>query len=549
MLVNVQPGQDGQMGKHYARLSYGIPNEAIADALKPYDKFIQIKMDSFHGVYVGVRQVQTCFWCHQTGHMTKDCPNHARTTGNIINADGPLTTVNRASTSTVPDERIGAHGTGNPPSSCKDSDNSDDEDEFVDVLEELPLPEGEGGQQPVSIVLGNRTREPDDSDVFDIPEKRVDRNPDEVDPISMDHDANGVAIPFERTTSVQRNVHTPSIDLGTPSIEAYEEGDEEDGGNDNMETSMAKDNEYPNIPENGSEFSTAQENDTRTTPSTQIPPNLSRKENLDSESPSPIDLITFAVPETHSISEEEFSSWLDHATSSGCNKFGYKCISSPGTILSCGVAILYNPSYDVVSCSRDQDGRILCAEFSKDVYKSSFLSLTAWWDAGKARLKQYIREFSKKKAVSRRKLITSLEHTLFHLNRRLLNGDEMLPIIEDVKRELEAAHRDEARGARIRANVQWAEEGEASTKYFFGLERKRGQSRIFTSVKNMAGTVVSAFVGIARAWMGFYGLLFTSQSLDRIEQGSFLNSLSLKLSRAEQSLCEGDEEHWMPWLL
>ena len=38
------------------------------------------------------------------------------------------------------------------------------------------------------------------------------------------------------------------------------------------------------------------------------------------------------LQEAHSISEEEFSSWLDHATSSGCNKFGYKCISSPGTI-------------------------------------------------------------------------------------------------------------------------------------------------------------------------------------------------------------------------
>ena len=47
--------------------------------------------------------------------------------------------------------------------------------------------------------------------------------------------------------------------------------------------------------------------------------------------------------------------------------------------------------------------------------------------------------------------------TLFHLSRCLLNGDEVLPIIEDVKSELEAAHRDEARGARIRANVQWAE--------------------------------------------------------------------------------------------
>jgi hypothetical protein len=132
----------------------------------------------------------------------------------------------------------------------------------------------------------------------------------------MDHDANGVAVPFERSTSVQRKVRTrksqrpskvddssplpsapPADDsvsiaseiLGTPSIDAYEGGDEEDGGSDNMEPSMANDNEYPNIPENGSEFSTAQENYTRTAPSTQIPPNLPRKENLDSESPSPID--------------------------------------------------------------------------------------------------------------------------------------------------------------------------------------------------------------------------------------------------------------------
>ena len=70
--------------------------------------------------------------------------------------------------------------------------------------------------------------------------------------------------------------------------------------------------------------------------------------------------------ETHSISEEEFLSWLDYAISSGSNKFGYKWISSPGTILSCEVAILYNPGYDVVSFSRDQDGRLLCVEFSKD---------------------------------------------------------------------------------------------------------------------------------------------------------------------------------------
>jgi hypothetical protein len=62
---------------------------------------------------------------------------------------------------------------------------------------------------------------------------------------------------------------------------------------------------YPKF-ENGSEFSLAQENDTRTTPSTQIPPNLPRKENLDSESPSPIDPVTFAVPVTKRIGDPSF---------------------------------------------------------------------------------------------------------------------------------------------------------------------------------------------------------------------------------------------------
>ncbi|CAB4006634.1 ---NA---, partial [Paramuricea clavata] len=104
------------------RPSYGIPNEAIADTLKPYGKVIQIKMDSFHGVYVGFREVQTCFSCHQTCHMTKDCPNHAGTKGNIINADGPLTRVNRPSTSTVPDERIGAHDPATPSSQFSKDD-------------------------------------------------------------------------------------------------------------------------------------------------------------------------------------------------------------------------------------------------------------------------------------------------------------------------------------------------------------------------------------------------------------------------------------------
>ena len=86
------------------RLSYGVPAEVVSEALQPYGKVIQVKMDSYHGVHVGIRnilmeittpipsrlqvaghwcnifypgQVPTCFTCHQPGQANKDCPARA----------------------------------------------------------------------------------------------------------------------------------------------------------------------------------------------------------------------------------------------------------------------------------------------------------------------------------------------------------------------------------------------------------------------------------------------------------------------------------------
>ena len=39
------------------RLSYGIPEQAIIDVLTPYGKVLNIKMDTYQGVYISVRNV------------------------------------------------------------------------------------------------------------------------------------------------------------------------------------------------------------------------------------------------------------------------------------------------------------------------------------------------------------------------------------------------------------------------------------------------------------------------------------------------------------
>ena len=83
------------------RLSYGVPPEAITEALRPYGKVLQIKIDVYQGVYIGVRnvlmeianpipstlniaahwcnvfypgQTPTCFACKKAGHTRANCP-------------------------------------------------------------------------------------------------------------------------------------------------------------------------------------------------------------------------------------------------------------------------------------------------------------------------------------------------------------------------------------------------------------------------------------------------------------------------------------------
>ena len=54
--------------------------------------------------------------------------------------------------------------------------------------------------------------------------------------------------------------------------------------------------------------------------------------------------------------------------------------------------------------------------------KSSSFALSAWWDAGKVRLKQLVRDYSRQQASCFRKHISSLERTLFSLIVRQKQG-------------------------------------------------------------------------------------------------------------------------------
>ena len=73
--------------------------------------------------------------------------------------------------------------------------------------------------------------------------------------------------------------------------------------------------------------------------------------------------------------------------------------------------------------------------------KQSFFSPSVWWDAGKARLKLLIRDYSCKQARAFRRRIASFERTLFFLNQRAEGGEDVLQKLADTKNELEDLNR------------------------------------------------------------------------------------------------------------
>jgi exonuclease III len=86
--------------------------------------------------------------------------------------------------------------------------------------------------------------------------------------------------------------------------------------------------------------------------------------------------------------------------------------------------------------------------------KDTFPSLAVWWDAGKKRLRDLTRRYSKQQVCGRRSHVTSLQNTLFHLERRRQNGDDVLAYINEVKSNLEQALLHEANGAQHHMFVQ-----------------------------------------------------------------------------------------------
>ena len=85
-----------------------------------------------------------------------------------------------------------------------------------------------------------------------------------------------------------------------------------------------------------------------------------------------------------------------------------------------------------------------------------------------------------------------------------------LELYEKVLKKISELDKFEAHGARIRSRVQWAEEGDMSSKYFLRLEKKRGTLDWISAMQRPDGSLAADISSICSLWVDFYSSLFSA---------------------------------------
>ena len=172
--------------------------------------------------------------------------------------------------------------------------------------------------------------------------------------------------------------------------------------------------------------------------------------------------------------------------------------------------------------------------------KRSFPSLLLWWDRGKEHIKRLAISFCSRRKRSSRLSLSLLRNLASHLKAKIdLGSVSLIDIYENVLSRIADFDRLDAEGARVRARVRWAEEGEMSSRYFLRLERKHGAEQWISSMRCPDGSFVSDIDGICKSWVAFFSSLFSAEDVDLRVQDELLLNMSARLPLSAQSSCEG----------
>ena len=174
----------------------------------------------------------------------------------------------------------------------------------------------------------------------------------------------------------------------------------------------------------------------------------------------------------------------------------------------------------------------------------NFDSYGGLWDVIKMKIKDYSIRYSKELAQSRRDSKTALQSRIDELKSQINSEhdtdsdstlDNLYSQLHEAEVSLNHVISGEIQGIITRSRIQWAEEGERSTKYFLGLEKSAQKKKSITKLIAENRNILTAQEEISKHVVSFYQNLFLSRRPAKREIENYLNACELDTIDADLS--------------
>ena len=162
-------------------------------------------------------------------------------------------------------------------------------------------------------------------------------------------------------------------------------------------------------------------------------------------------------------------------------------------------------------------------------------NMKEWWDITKYKLKALCIEISSKLDTSKNKLKV-METKLEFLKSK--NDDSHMNDIIILEPNIKDVYEKKPKAALLLSKSKWYEEGVQSSKYFFQLEKAKGQEKLWDKIKCEDGTYKFDIDSILKEQVKFYEKLFKSEGWDEEKWDYLLTFVKKKLDDREKTYLE-----------
>lgn len=166
--------------------------------------------------------------------------------------------------------------------------------------------------------------------------------------------------------------------------------------------------------------------------------------------------------------------------------------------------------------------------------RCQFQSLSQWWDNGKAQIKSFCQQFTAHSTTALKEKMKILEQDILgQSSDSTHNNSSSIDSVARDKLLLKNLLEERGKMALLRTRFAQLNDMDAPTVFFFGLEKKSRENKIFHQLKIPGGRVTTDQREIQRYALSFYKDLYSSETCDEAAVGEFLSDLS-KISEEER---------------